>query len=273
MSEVISVDVEGCRVLYDMPESEYHAIEDVGSSGVKQVLRSPMHYHMGLRSPMKATDSMLLGSVVHAATLDNSVDRQFAAYNGPARTTKAGKAAYADFVEANAGKTVVKQELIDKADAIAQCLRDKKVVCDLLSDGNAEVSAFYEMDGINCKNRYDYCKEGVIVDLKTTSAPATDFARQAINYGYEVQAGHYALGFQKVFRTSKLPEFYFIVVETTPPFESMVFKADEEFIAAGIAKCRQAYRILESCQVTDHFPGYTQEIQTLSLPVWAKERS
>jgi hypothetical protein len=113
-------------------------------------------------------------------------------------------------------------------------LRDKltsvKDVKDILDNSNKEVSKswidFNTM--VKCKGKADLVVNGgdMLVDIKTTSKPVTEFAKSAYRYDYHRQAAFYLDGFNS-------KEFMFVVIETTPPYQIGIFRCTENFIDQG----------------------------------------
>jgi hypothetical protein len=66
----------------------------------------------------------------------------------------------------------------------------------------------------------------MLVDLKTTSKPITDFRKSAYRYSYHRQAAFYLDGFGA-------KEFVFIVIETNEPHQIGIFRCSDNFIEQG----------------------------------------
>src|SRR5690606_28980541 len=110
----------------------------------------------------------------------------------------------------------------DRAQAIADAVREHPVAGPLLSGGDAEVSAFWtdEATGVPCRGRFDYLRQiasgPVVVDLKTTGdANPAHVGRTAVNLGYDVQAAWYLDGHRATTGTDAA--FVHVLVEVDPP--------------------------------------------------------
>ena len=81
---------------------------------------------------------------------------------------------------------------------------------------------------VKCKGKADIVVEGgdMLVDLKTTSKPITEFRKSAFRYNYHRQAAFYLDGFNA-------KEFVFIVIETNEPHQIGIFRCSEHFIDQG----------------------------------------
>ena len=79
----------------------------------------------------------------------------------------------------------------------------------LISDGVAEHTLCVELDGMPIKVRADYIKEGMIIDVKTSSDPVDKFsaAKTIIRFDYDLSAALYVDAFKKY--TGQDHEFIF----------------------------------------------------------------
>jgi hypothetical protein len=97
----------------DIPDDEYHKPNGyVSSSQLKNLLRSPAHFQHSLNSEHQETPALTIGRAVHCLALEpEKYPERFAHLpEGINRRTKAGKEAYADFLEHAEGKTILKPE-------------------------------------------------------------------------------------------------------------------------------------------------------------------
>jgi exodeoxyribonuclease VIII len=63
----------------------------------------------------------------------------------------------------------------------------------------------------------------------------------------------------------------FIAVEKEPPFAVGLYNLDAESIEIGRQKNEQNLVRLQECIEANNYPAYSTEIQTISLPNWAKK--
>ncbi len=138
------------------------------------------------------------------------------------------------------------------------------------ADANDRGRGREEEEGLQCKCRPDYMHSdgGTIVDLKTTrDASPRGFRHSVIQYRYHVQAAWYLHGVEQA--TGKRPErFVFVAVESTAPYASAVYEASAEMIEAGMIKAREDLSLLAECKMRNHWPSYSDDIQSLTLPPW-----
>ena len=255
-----------------MTEKEYRAAEGVNKSTLWNLHRSPAHYKYFLENPPEDTAAFRFGRAVHAAILTpTAYKRDFAIIpEGIDRRTKAGKEEYQAFLEASARKEIISAEDAQTIKGIVKAFRKNREAVDLLKGTKRERPLFWTDDnGILCKCRVDAYKAGIMIDLKTAADAETDtFAKEALRYGYDVQAAHYLDAYRHK-ESSISPEWYFIVIEKAEPYAINILRADIGFIDHGIILRQQLMEKLISCQESGSFPGYG--VNDLLLPRWAEE--
>jgi len=257
------------QVIADMSSADYHAHPAVSKSVLDKLARSPLHcraYLDGERT--EPTPAMLLGTAVHTAILEpERFDVEYAVFEGDRRTT-AGKQAYADLV--SRGKSIVSASDSDVISSMAAAVRAHPVASALLRNGSAEQSVFWTdpMTGLGCKCRPDWWRtDNIVVDVKTTedASPAA-FAKSIAGFRYHVQAAHYLAGTQA-------DRFVFIAVEKKAPYAVAVYELDAVSLEVGEAIRREELNIYDICSRAGEWPGYSPDIEVLSLPAWAFPKS
>ena len=149
----------------------------------------------------------------------------------------------------------------------------------LLIKGEHEKSFFWtdEETGIPCKCRPDsfgQIKDKYIcVDLKTTNDAETDkFMRDALKFGYDVQAYHYCRGLENAYK--KPFKFIFIAQEKTAPYLVNVLEADDYFMKSGEELTNDLLKKYKKAVETDVWEGYMGKgsgINSLSVPAWLRD--
>ena len=139
-----------------------------------------------------------------------------------------------------------------------------------LLQGEYEVSAFFDIDGCPAKCRFDIVAErGFVVDLKTTQ-DASQFERSVVKWGYHRQAALYQMGAAAVGVECKA--FIFVVVETAAPYGIRVVTLDSDALIQGEREVHRAAKLYRECMETGEWPGYSSDLQTVSLPLWALDQ-
>ena len=258
-----------------MTEKEYRAHPAISRSSLFKILDSPEKFRYEQEHPEEPTPALRFGQAFHKMALQpEEFWDEFAVRPEMDRRTKAGKEEWAAFTEQNAGKTILSGEELETIQSMCSSLR-KNVFASRLLQGAKEEPFFWtdELTGEACKCRTD-CRTEIgglpmIIDLKSTAKADTDSVmRDAINYGYDMQAAMYREGVQQ--STGKEHGFVFIFVEKTPPYALNILQADALFFRRGYDLFRTAIGIYHDCKITGNWYGYLgrdQIINNLSLPV------
>lgn len=263
-----------------MTEKEYRQHPAISRSELWKLRESPEKFKWAMEHPEPPTPALIFGQVFHKLALEPmDFGTEFAVAPAVDRRTKDGKAAWAEFTAAADGKTVIDQQMFDKASEMVCALYRAPFVKKLLN-GQHEVPMFWNDDltGEPCKCRHDCVSEigenDIIVDLKSTADASTDgFMRSAVKYGYDFEAAMYSEGYEK--NTGKKPLFVFIAVEKDPPFSVNILQADEAFVSHGYDVFRELIGTYHECKITGNYFGYLGKynvINNLSLPAWAADK-
>lgn len=112
----------------------------------------------------------------------------------------------------------------------------------------------------------------ILADYKTTvSAEPSAFRRASSNYGYHQQAPFYV----DAVRALGIAEdvvFVFVAQEKTPPYLITVFEPDAPALRVGRQLNDQALGVFAECQATGVWPGYSTDVELLSLPPWVANK-
>lgn len=255
----------GRTVIDGMPNAEYHAHPAVSNSLLTQISRSPMHARAYLDGHRFApTTAMQFGTAAHAAILEPArFAAEFKAFDGNLRT-KADKEEYRRLSEL--GWSLVSAGDWDAIAAMAIAARSHQTAGPLLSGGVVEQSVFWtdEEFGVPCKCRPDLWRDdGIAVDVKTTEdASPAGFSRSMATYRYHVQAAHYMAG-------TGADRFLFVAIEKKHPYAVAVYELDEASLDLGRMQRALDLAAYAECARTGIWPGYSEEVEPLSLPGWA----
>lgn len=253
-----------------MTEAEYRARPGVNKSTLWEIRKSPAHYRHALEEQREDTKALRLGRAIHAAILQPRAFRKM--YStvpaGIDRRSKEGKAAFERFLQ-GAGELLTSEESV-LCKRIASSVRRDPAAAALLKGCRFERPLFWTdpATGIACKCRVDALKPGVVIDVKSCADASTRaFMRDALRYGYDVQAAHYLHGVRAV--KGEAPwEWYFIAVEKAPPYAVNVLRASDGFLDRGEWQRMDLMERLQKCQETNEWPGYGEN--ELILPAWAE---
>jgi hypothetical protein len=265
-----------------MDNAAYHAHPAISKSHLDKINRSPLHYWARYVDPKRLipepTPSMRLGSAVHTHVLElDKWDSEWAvAPAGIDRRTKAGKETWAQFQAIAVGKQALTAEEGEAVQHMGRAVWGHPAAAMLLGmDGEAETTHMWRDSetGLQCKCRPDWLSADgkVVVDLKTTrDASPRGFRHSVMQYRYGVQAAWYSHGIEQ--STGVRPEaFIFVAVESEAPYGVGVYAADAELIEHGWRQARRDLQRLAECREADRWPSYSDSIETLTLPDWAKK--
>ncbi len=267
-----------------LSNSDYHALTSVVSkSHLDQVARSPLHYWARYVDPNRVepepTPAMTIGTALHTHVLElDTWDQRYVVMpEGIDRRTKAGKAEWEAFSVASSGRTVLSKTDAELVMRMGHAIYAHPAAAMLLNlPGKAETTWMWSDDasGLDCKCRPDWLTDdgSLIIDLKTTEdASPTGFRKSIGNWRYHVQAAWYLDGLER--SSGKRPDgFIFVVVEKKPPHAVAVYAADAEMIAAGAKQARLDLDVLATCKAANAWPGYSDQIEMISLPAWMRPR-
>jgi hypothetical protein len=266
-----------------MNNTDYHAHAAISKSHLDQVAKSPLHYWARYLDPNRVvpepTLAMAIGSAVHTHVLelDQWDARYVSAPDGIDRRTKAGKAEWEAFTTAATGRTVLPKADADLVMRMAHSVFSHPAAAMLLAlPGKAETTHMWTdaATGLQCKCRPDWLTDDgrLLVDLKTTEdASARGFAKSIAQWRYHVQASWYLDGIEQA--TGTRPEqFLFLCVEKKAPYAVAVYAADAEMIAAGAQTAARDLDVLATCKAAGAWPGYSDQIEPISLPPWMRPR-
>lgn len=254
------------KTFHGIDASKYHGDPSLSKSGLDQFKRSPAHYRAWRDGDfdVEQTPAMAFGSAFHCAVLEEALfASRYRVFEGD-RRTKQGKMDY-EALEAS-GATIITKDMMNDIKAMQMAVIAHPSAHPILSNAKTEVSVFDTWDGVSVKARIDILPDDgdIIGDIKTTQdASPAGFAKSAASLRYHVQAAWYLRFFPNKRR------FIFIAVEKTAPYEVGVYELDQMAIDAGNAEIDRQLELFRSCQEFNSWPGYSSQIQTLTLPNWA----
>lgn len=297
--------------IWNVTREQYFADTDHVSHTAIEVFReSPLlYYQTYIAKTVKykpATRQQILGTHLHTRTLEPvrwrdtvavmptadkkseisklllaniEIPSEFASLYVPApadinRRTKIGREQWAEFIDANPGKEVIKAEhfeevqrlltryegkfLIDEeqynlVERMAQAVYEHPEAAALLATpGPTEQAIRWECTttGVLCKSLQDkITMPQLIIDLKSAvSAKPEPFARAINRFGYDRQAGHYVDGREHVI--GEPCKFGFIAVQSSEPYTVAVYELDKA-AASRNAKTRPLW--IEKARAQNHF--------------------
>lgn len=209
-------------IYFGMPDEEYHRDDALGSSGICDLLISPLTYwSKSLWNPNRPpeaesdSDAKDLGTYIHDMLLRDGAGQFYVEKpEGMSFATKEGKAWRDDPVRD--GAIIV---------SAAQARQQKNVfrgleaagVRKLFTGGEPEVSVFWtDKSGVRCKIRIDYLTGAAAYDLKTYQNSMgkdveTAVAHTVANMRISVKAFWYDLGLREMLEMLKRKKYLMVV--------------------------------------------------------------
>lgn len=278
----VTIDQPG---VYDLTAAAYHADPIPGgslsASGAKRLLPPSCpalfrHWADHGQAPKVEFD---FGHAAHAEVL--GVGAPIVVIDADDWRTKAAReerdAAYA------AGSTPLLRADHERVRAMADALRRNPIASALFQPGagQPERSLFWFDSEFETWRRamLDWLpdtRDGrlIVPDLKTcSSAEPGALARAFFQYGYHQQAPWYMDATEAVGLTSGFePAFVFVFIEKAPPHLVTVAQPNPEAVQWGRVLNRKALDVYRRCRDTGHWPGYAEDVISLSLPSYAERQ-
>lgn len=235
----------------------------LSTSALKAFAKSPNHYIQYVHRQFEATPAMILGTAIHCRILEpNEWDARYIEAPKVDRRTKAGKEEWSEFIEAAGEREALTHDQMRTVEAAAAA-----VLCDPIARDLLEACTAFEQEGqtriLNTPYRgiADALGQNYCVDLKTCAdASAATFERQAYNLMYHEQAAAY----RRIFERDR---FYWIAVETAPPYNTQVFIQNP---TAAEKAGRHLEDLIQRWRDWDGEPQtYSNQVTELNLPRWA----
>ena len=259
-------------IIKGISNEAYHKASGVSKSQLDQFAKSPAHYLASLTTPRKETPAMRIGSIFHGMILEPERVKIAVAPVCDKRT-KEGKATWEAFCLENAGAEIVTAEEGEMLNGMVASVMAHPAARALLSGpGIAEGSCWWndEQSGELCRCRPDFYRAdlGIVVDLKSTEdASPEGFARSIAKYGYHRQNAMYVDGVESA-TGDFVKGFVFVVTEKAAPYCTAVYSLDMQGIEIGRDQYKRLLLDLADCKIAKKFPGYSDRVETLSLPAW-----
>lgn len=246
----------------------YHASEGLSFSGLKKFAKTPKHFKVGKH--YEETASQRLGTLGHMGVLEPARFRDKVKCVEGHRGAKAVKEVIAA-AEAE-GFYVCKEDEYEAAREMAESVAANKKTAALLTGGIAEVSirAIHPVYGFLMKCRPDYIilDKGIVVDLKTfTDLDTPNLEKQVAKQKYHWQSIfylkviEYALGI-------KTNMFAHVFIDTESKSARTVV-LDDAALDKALSEIEPLLAKYADCVHSDFWPGYPEEIETITLPSWA----
>lgn len=262
---------------------EFLSTRPLSKTSLMAFRRSPAHYINYLMEPKVQTDALVLGSLLDCMVFApmETAGRFIVAPDINKRTNE-GRAAWQQFQEDNATKTIVTADQWKTAEHMTAALMLNPKSNEYLT---AASHVQRRLNWTDTEHNLPFVgiadadseTPDFVIDLKTSANPfGDDFARDAFKYGYHIQSALYLEGFRRALR--RFPTFMFIVVEKEPPYGVAVYdKIADPFFKLGNQEIHRLKTEFRYCMDENLFHK-TYDFRTvdggliLDLPGWAKQK-
>lgn len=240
---IMSVIIKGINP--PMSNEEYHGNRTHYSSSQLKTLywdQDKFHreYILGEKEPMKQTDGLTEGTLIHTKILEPHLyDDQVAVSS---EYTKRGNA-YKDFVAANPGKLCISGGQAQKLENMYAAYLKRPEAVQAIKQSRTEVTVGSEIMGIPVKIRCDAIdiEHGIISDVKSTSysADLEVFKQNAYSQmlSYDISAALYCLVAEQ--ELGRPFDFHYIVISKSE-FRCEIYKSSQTSLINGRNKIFKA---------------------------------
>jgi len=270
--------------VYDIPDAVYHADPIPGgslsSSGARKLLPPSCpakfrHWADNGQAPKTAFD---LGHAAHKHVL--GAGAPLVVVDAADWRTKAAKEqrdqAYAD------GRVPLLAKDHERVIDMAAALLKHPTAAALFQphSGKPEQSLFWtdQRTGVRCRARLDWLRHPapgrrlIIPDYKTCDSADLEHIQRAIyNYGYHQQAAFHLDGIRALDLDAD-PVFLLVFQETAAPYLVTIVQPDLAALRIGRQLNHEALEVYAECDRTGVWPGYSDDIELISLPAWVESR-
>jgi hypothetical protein len=250
--------------LIDIPNEEYHAIEDsYSSSDLKAIYKGSVKEWKHEKGQPKESEAMAFGSAFHHYVLENDtffdnyiVEPEFEPTEIDKKTgelkvkgrgwknTTDYKNQKAEFAEKAKGLTVVSEFNFYKIRAMHKSIMESEAKNYIFpDDAQYEKVAFGELgsSGIKARIKMDVASKKLraIVDLKSCADVSEDgFGKAVWNFSYDLQAEFYKAVLKNF--TGEEYDFIFVAVKSEAPYSACVYKLSDKRKEHGTNKIVKA---------------------------------
>jgi len=272
-----------------VPFNEYLQWPAISASFLKDMEHTPHYAKVKADNPAEEKDCYTKGRLFHCLALEpEKADALFIikpptytsekgeekSWNGNANVCKA-------WMAANADRTIVSADVYREAKAMADRVRGLTQMAPFLADADAELSGVYQdaPTGLTCKFRFDAFKNGIILDLKSTSGAAgrEAFTREAQSHRYYIQVAHYIEAVKSLGLSDGVPWFAFVAVEGYAPHDVAVYDVQDDpgalsydFLVYARIKRAMALQQTRWCMEHNEWPGYQDNSFDMELSYQAR---
>ena len=207
-------------------------------SSLKHFMKSPKHYIHYIQDKFVQTDQMRIGSAIDCKLLEpDNFDEKFMIANKPDLRNKSNKEKWQlVLIEANETKKTIitTDQMVIVKSAVNSVMDhvDTRILIEKKTKVQVPLKWIDKVGNLPIRGFVDFETKAwntdIVVDLKTTNnADPEEFVKQAVKMYYHTQMATYLRGYERT--QFRFPEFIFLCVETTEPFNVSINYCDSNF--------------------------------------------
>ena len=248
-----------------MSDEEYFSLNAISNSDFRLLANTPKHLEHKELFKLEGA-KFVFGSALHTYILEpEEFNNRYAVEDFEGcdlnKNTKAYKEAKALWLDSVNGRDILSKDDFTKIKDMA--LRVNTIYGYALTGGYSEIAMLSEINCIPVKGKVDYInhEKQYIIDLKTTP-DIKKFGNSMVDYNYISQVAFYKDITDAI--SGKDYDFYFLLVETVAPYNTIMLRATSDVIEIG----RDIYG-----EMLDKWAKYKQDgtadmIKPTILPEW-----
>ncbi len=243
---------------------DYFQHPGVSSTALKHMHITPAHYVSYIKSQQDEHEkaALRMGTAVHHKILDVDLPNRIKLFNMTKTfNSKAGDA----FLEEHGKNWIcLSEEEHEHVMGMTKAIWAESRIMKLIRAAKTEVEIYGKeitpYGEVQTKAKPDVLGNGYIMDIKTTGDMAYNFPRKFrwAPLFYQVQAAWYEhMAYTHV--DAQRRDFYWIVVESKPPYGVKLFQAKPETMAEGKMMYEKALEIYAKALHEGQWPGYNND--------------
>ena len=223
----------------------------LNASSLKELLKSPAHFHYYMNNPKAETDSMKFGTAVHTALLEpDEFEKDYTCLKtsslpNPDKDMRnaENKKFKADFLEQHSGKIIFTEAEWNKLNLMTSNARELPLVKELLKKDTFE------------PEDYRSTVFPIFMDVKTSKDTSINgFRKEWGNWDYALQIAYYYTYLSKYEKIDP-DKIYILAVGNTAPYLSALFHITAQELQYGLDLMDVALNRLKICEDLGYYPG------------------
>jgi len=265
------------RLHHDLDLAEYHARSELSAHNLMDVEVSPAYADYKKKNPQAPNDAMIMGTLIHEATEDpEAFHKKYAQGPDVKLNTKSGKEQWEIFQEVSEDKIPLRHHQFLTAEACMEAAWKHPEAKLFLENSVKEVSGFGQVLRTPVKARPDLdCANfsNDLVDIKSRQlgkAARDAWLKDFFNYKTYIQAGLQIEVWRQL--DYEVNGYYYILIETEPPYQVNVLPLDQEWIDISIGMVTRAVIKWEKYLGDGRPEGYGRNQKNLEVAEWMRRK-